>query len=313
VLLVALAIQLSVAFREPVVAYSRSLQTEEAGYLFFYRTKESDSDPTIYLIKPAESVKLAILAESEFFALELPPGAYSFSWTRVPSRAEKFNVTVRSGQQIWVRVRFREFAQVSVNDTPKDNAAVSPIPHARVYSSSVLIPQRGIQFNQPSTPNTNGGRSKSEVVGEIVGNFLKGMSNANQPLSSTTAFSNSELLLFGENGSGHKAFLGCLNCGRYDAGSICNRYGNNGSRYGSDSIWNPYGEYGSRYSSRSPWNKYATDPPVIVDRAGNFFGYLTSNRFHDRRTNSKPLLTFLDNPDFVNEDLSRARDLFCGN
>ena len=118
-----------------------------------------------------------------------------------------------------------------------------------------------------------------------------------------------ELLLFGDRN--HKTFLGCLNCGQYDSASVCNRYGNHGSRFSSESIWNRFREYGSRFASYSPWNKYATNPPVIVDREGNFYGYFTSNRFHSKRTNSKFHLTFLDNVDEVNDDLERARDLFC--
>jgi hypothetical protein len=118
-----------------------------------------------------------------------------------------------------------------------------------------------------------------------------------------------ELLLFG--GDDHKTFLGCLNCGRFDPGSVCNRFGDHGSRFSSESIWNRFGNYGSRFSSYSPWNRFASDPPVIVDRQGNFYGYFTSNRYHPKRTEIKFFLVFLDNVDQVNEDLERARDLFC--
>lgn len=61
------------------------------------------------------------------------------------------------------------------------------------------------------------------------------------------------LLLFGD--ADHKTFLGCLNCSKYDSGSVCNKYGEQGSKYNSDSIWNPYGDFGSKYSSDSPWNQ----------------------------------------------------------
>ena len=118
-----------------------------------------------------------------------------------------------------------------------------------------------------------------------------------------------ELLLFG--GEDHREFLGCLNCGRYDPASVCNKYGSYGSRFGSTSIWNRFGSYGSRFSSQSPWNKFATDPPVVVDREGNFYGYFTSNRYHPDRINSKFYRVFLDNVEQVNEDLENARALFC--
>lgn len=118
------------------------------------------------------------------------------------------------------------------------------------------------------------------------------------------------LLLFA--GKDHKVFLGCLNCGRFDSSSVCNRFGNYGSRFADTSIWNRFGSYGSRFSGESPWNKFATDPPVVVDPDGAFYGYFTSNRFHQQRTEIKSLRVFLDNADEVNEDLQRARDLFCG-
>jgi hypothetical protein len=86
------------------------------------------------------------------------------------------------------------------------------------------------------------------------------------------------LLLFG--GRGHKTFLGCLNCSEYDPGSIDNAYGTHGSRYSSVSIFNHYSDYGSRYSDYSACNPYATDPPVIVDKGGKYYGRLTLNRYH---------------------------------
>jgi hypothetical protein len=118
------------------------------------------------------------------------------------------------------------------------------------------------------------------------------------------------LLLFG--GVDHRVFLGCLNCSRLDSSSVCNKFGPHGSRFSGESIWNRFGDYGSRFSSDSPWNKFATDPPVIVDRDGGSYGYFTANRHHQARTRIKPLLALLDNADYVNEDLDRARDRFCG-
>lgn len=117
------------------------------------------------------------------------------------------------------------------------------------------------------------------------------------------------LLLFG--GTGHKTFLGCLNCSKYDSGSVCNKYGEHGSKYAADSIWNKYGNFGSKYSSESPWNKYASEPPVIVDEAGNFYGYLTANSFNPKRTRIKVLVILTDAADTVAEDPEAAADAFC--
>ena len=93
-----------------------------------------------------------------------------------------------------------------------------------------------------------------------------------------------ELLLFG--GRGHDEFLGCLNCSRYDSGSICNEYGK-GSKYDSKSIFNEYGTFGSKYSSSSPWNKYSSgnSVPVLVDRGGSFYGYFTINKYRGDAVN----------------------------
>jgi hypothetical protein len=119
-----------------------------------------------------------------------------------------------------------------------------------------------------------------------------------------------ELLLFG--GASHDVFLGCLNCSEHDSGSVCNKYGDNGSKYSGMSIWNKYGNFGSKYSDTSPWNKYASNPPVVVDRQGGFYGYMTANKYMDKRTRFKALVLLIDQPDFVTDDPDRARDLFCG-
>ncbi len=87
-----------------------------------------------------------------------------------------------------------------------------------------------------------------------------------------------KLMLFG--GEGHKVYLGCLNCPRYDLDSISNEYGPHGSRYSEESIFNRYGDYGSRYSDASACHRYANDPPVIVDHVGNYYGRLTLNAYH---------------------------------
>lgn len=106
------------------------------------------------------------------------------------------------------------------------------------------------------------------------------------------AYAQSDLLLFG--GDRHDVFLGCLTCSEYDSDSVHNRYGDHGSQYSSTSIFNPYGDYGSKYSSDSACNPYASDPPVIVDADGNFYGTLTMNRYHPDVTSSSTVLDWLE-------------------
>ena len=96
------------------------------------------------------------------------------------------------------------------------------------------------------------------------------------------------LYLFG--GDNHDVFLGCVNASEYDSKSIWNKYGEYGSRYSSTSIWNDYGEYGGKYSNYSPFNPYASNPPAVVDAQGNFYGYLTANKYNPKRTRIQALL-----------------------
>ena len=117
------------------------------------------------------------------------------------------------------------------------------------------------------------------------------------------------LLLFGE--SDHKTFLGCLNCSKYDNGSVCNEYGQNGSKYNSESIWNPYGNFGSKYSSNSPWNQYGSSGPVIVDNSGRFYGRFTANKYASARTRIQQQNQLTDAVSDV-ADLDVARKLLCG-
>jgi len=115
-----------------------------------------------------------------------------------------------------------------------------------------------------------------------------------------------ELLLFG--GRNHNVFLGCLNCSKYDSGSVWNKYGDHGSRYSNTSIWNRYGAYGSKYSDECPWNRYGSTPPVVVDRAGNFYGYFTANRHFSDRTTIQSLLQIVDNYEAISENLDDVID-----
>jgi hypothetical protein len=87
-----------------------------------------------------------------------------------------------------------------------------------------------------------------------------------------------KIMLFG--GHDHRTYLGCLSCSEYVNDSVFNAYGNYGSRYSSTSVWNHYSDFGSRYSDEGACNPYATDPPVIVDLDGNYYGRLTLNNYH---------------------------------
>lgn len=92
-----------------------------------------------------------------------------------------------------------------------------------------------------------------------------------------TASAAEALLLYG--GEGNHTFLGCLNCRKYDQNSVLNEYGPHGSLYMNESIFNRYSDFGSRYSNNSPCNPYASNPPVVVNGRGNFYGRLSLNQY----------------------------------
>lgn len=100
-----------------------------------------------------------------------------------------------------------------------------------------------------------------------------------------------KLMIFG--GANHDTYLGCLTCPEYATDSVRNQYGSYGSAYSSTSIFNRYGQFGSPYSSYSACNPYASDPPVIVDGIGAFYGRLTLNRYHRQALRTPELLAWL--------------------
>jgi hypothetical protein len=94
------------------------------------------------------------------------------------------------------------------------------------------------------------------------------------------------LFLFG--GIDHSEFLGCVTCFNSAAFSVWNPNSDYGSTTHENSIWNKNGKYGSRASLLSPWNPRAPNPPVVVDRAGNLYGYFTRNPNHPQRITQAP-------------------------
>lgn len=105
-------------------------------------------------------------------------------------------------------------------------------------------------------------------------------------------------------GSSHDEYLGCLNCDSYDKNSIWNNYGTYGNSYNTKSIWNSYGTYGNEYSSYSPWNNYASNPPIVVDKNGNFYGYLTVNSYKSQRANSSLASLLYEYHELIKKDVS---------
>ena len=104
-----------------------------------------------------------------------------------------------------------------------------------------------------------------------------------------------------------KKFLGCFGCSEFNSDSICNEYGTFGNSYSSDSIWNEYSTIDNGYSTDSPWNEYSSSAPIIVDRAGGFYGRFSINTYSGF-SQSDDLKALYDS---VDGDLDELQKLFC--
>lgn len=124
-------------------------------------------------------------------------------------------------------------------------------------------------------------------------------------LISSCSFSRTLLIYGGEN---HDVFLGCLNCDRFDRNSVWNKFGPHGSKFKSECIWNKFGDYGGKFSDYSPFNIFASNPPILVDESGNFYGYFTANKFHAKRTTNRLALFIVEHWEDIIEDVSEAYD-----
>lgn len=115
-------------------------------------------------------------------------------------------------------------------------------------------------------------------------------------------------ILYIYGGTNEKDYLGKLNASRYDSESIWNPYGTYGSKYNSKSIWNQYGTYGSKYNSNSPFNEHASNPPVLRDKNGKFYGYFTANKYKANRANYELIDIICEHYEEIREDVGEWYD-----
>lgn len=101
-----------------------------------------------------------------------------------------------------------------------------------------------------------------------------------------------KLMVFG--GPGHDTYLGCLTCSANSSDSVLNEYSSYGNPYSSTSLFNSYSQFGSPYSDYSACNPMASDPPVVVDDDGTFYGRLTVNTYHPQALRSEETVTWLE-------------------
>jgi hypothetical protein len=110
-------------------------------------------------------------------------------------------------------------------------------------------------------------------------------------LVTSTAYAEKKIMLFGS--SNHDVYLGCFNCSDIASDSIHNDISKYGSDISSISIFNDIGQYGSDISQYSPCNDIASNPPVLVDEDGRFYGYLTLNDIKPKAISDPKILAWL--------------------
>lgn len=134
-----------------------------------------------------------------------------------------------------------------------------------------------------------GGESFQQTLATVSQDFTD-LVDAQTAVSGGQHANGSELLIFG--GRGHDTFLGCLNCSEFDTNSVHNEFGA-GSAFKSESIFNEFGPFGSEFSTFSACSPYASDPPVVVDGEGNFYGRLTVNEFGQNAIKDESIVAWL--------------------
>ncbi len=101
-----------------------------------------------------------------------------------------------------------------------------------------------------------------------------------------------ELRVYGERD--HDVFLGCLNCSEISQESMKNPISIYGAAISPKSLFNRLSLYRNSFSSQSACNKLATDPPVVVDAQGHYYGLLTLNPLNPKRTQYRAIAGWLD-------------------
>lgn len=109
-------------------------------------------------------------------------------------------------------------------------------------------------------------------------------------------------------GSDQDVYLGCLNCSDLSSSSVWNDLGTYGSGLSTNSIWNDLGRFGSDLSNYSPWNDIASEPPIIVDKEGNFYGYFTTNTTKAKRADFELALIMYKYHNLIKDDVGKWYD-----
>lgn len=129
------------------------------------------------------------------------------------------------------------------------------------------------------TPEQNAALARALICAAFPNNQCLAQARADQVQQRPSELVSHKLMAFG--GQGHQQYLGCLNCNAMSSDSVDNSMGSYGSPMSMTSVRNKMGPYGSRMSGASACNPMATDPPVVVDEGGSYWGRLTVNSMAD--------------------------------
>ena len=108
---------------------------------------------------------------------------------------------------------------------------------------------------------------------------------------SSVVHAKKKVMLFG--GLNNKVYLGCYNCSELSPESLFNDIGKYESDISQTSIFNDISQYGSSISRYSPCNELASNPPVLVNEDGAFYGYLTLNEYKPNAVRGAKVLAWL--------------------
>jgi hypothetical protein len=137
------------------VASSAAAQSdlEQGGTIWFFYPKE-DPNPLgspMLLHVNILTRQLAKIGPGEYFGYPVPVGIHAFSYTRAPSRDEYIALSVRSGQEVYVEVHFRDLRTVPAEQGRLAVRQLRPISVLNVFDRSVIVPGASPLISSPAT------------------------------------------------------------------------------------------------------------------------------------------------------------------
>ena len=69
-------------------------------------------------------------------------------------------------------------------------------------------------------------------------------------------------------------------------------------------MYNKNHTYGNKYNSYSPFNEYGSNPPVLRDKNGKFYGYFTANKYKSKRAKYDFIDVICENYEEIREEVA---------